>query len=120
MTNPTGLSSPVRLSVDPRENPPLTAAGVAAVVGLLLAEFTSYTTGQVAAISAVVVLVAGVVAQAGWIPKFGTRPLADPPDEVADPSVPLDYLELSEAAEALDAGFPPEGDELIDDEPETF
>ena len=102
------MSTPVRLSVDPRENPPLTAAGVAAVIGLLLAEFTSLTTGQVAAVTAAVVLVAGLVAQSGWIPGFGTSPIVDPSDEVADPSVPADYLELYEADEALEAGFPPD------------
>lgn len=44
-------------------NPPVTAAGLASVVMLLLAAFTSFTGDQVAAVGAAVSLVAAFVAQ---------------------------------------------------------
>lgn len=45
------------------QNPPLTAAGLASVVVLLLAAFTDFTADQVAAAGAAVSLLAAFVAQ---------------------------------------------------------
>lgn len=50
---------------DPRNYPPLTAAGVATVVQLVLAEFfTTWTTGQVTAVGSAVFLVCAACSQA--------------------------------------------------------
>lgn len=54
-----------------QQNPPVTAAGLATVIQLLLGEFTSWTTGQVTAVGAAVFLVAAFVAQ-----RF-TTPVSD-------------------------------------------
>lgn len=57
------------MKLTPAHNPPVTAAGLASVVVLLLASFTDFTADQVAAVGAAVSLVAAFVAQ-----RF-TRPI---------------------------------------------
>lgn len=56
-------------TLSPSQNPPVTAAGLATVISLLLAEFTAFTTGQVTALSAAVFLVAAFLAQRFTKPK---------------------------------------------------
>lgn len=65
-------------------NPPVTAAGLASVVVLVLAAFTSLTADQIAAVAAVCALVAGFAAQHFTTP-WVRRDADDQHDEHADP-----------------------------------
>lgn len=58
-------------NLSPAQNPPVTAAGLAAVVMGLLAAFTDATADQVAAVGAAVSLVAAFVAQRYTRPTAG-------------------------------------------------
>lgn len=51
------------------QNAPISAAAVVSAVGLVLANFTTFTAGQIAAVNAVVAIVAAVIVQ-----RFGTVP----------------------------------------------
>lgn len=51
-----------------QQNPPVTAAGLATVVQLLLAAFVPWTTEQVTAVGAAVFLAAAFVAQRFTVP----------------------------------------------------
>jgi hypothetical protein len=81
-----------------RGNPPVTAAGVAAAVGLVLAAFTDFTVDQIAAVNAVVVIVAAFAGTRYTRSMFAT---VDNPDG--------SLLELHEAIEI---------DELADADPD--
>lgn len=65
--------------MNPANNPPLTAAGIASVVGLLLAAFTTLGPEQVAAVTAAVSLVAAFVAS-----RFTSRYIAPELPDQAD------------------------------------
>jgi hypothetical protein len=54
----------------PAQNPPVTAAGLASVVVLVLAAFTDLTADQIAAVGAAVSLVAAVAAQRFTVPAW--------------------------------------------------
>lgn len=56
-------------SLSPAQNPPVTAAGFASVVMLVLAAFTDFTADQVAAVGAAVSLVAAFAAQRFTTPR---------------------------------------------------
>lgn len=51
------------------QNAPVTAASIVAAVGLVLANFTDFTAGQIAAVDAVVAIVAALLVQ-----RFHTDP----------------------------------------------
>ena len=66
-------------------NPPVTAAGLASVVVLVLAAFTSLTADQIAAVAAVCALVAGFAAQHFTTPWIRRDAEVGEHDEHADP-----------------------------------
>lgn len=66
----------------PRRNPPVTAAGLASVVTLILASFTDLTGEQVAAVATGVGLVAAFLAQHFTVPLASILP-STPEEQVA-------------------------------------
>lgn len=72
----------------PRRNPPVTAAGLASVVTLVLASFTDLTGEQVAAVTAVVSIAAAFIAQqltTPWWRGAVRKPDLDDHADHADP-----------------------------------
>ena len=72
----------------PRRNPPVTAAGLASVVTLLLASFTDRSGEQVAAVATAVGLVAAFAAQQFTTPWWRAAVRRPDPEDHADHADP--------------------------------
>lgn len=72
--------------MNPANNPPVTAAGLASVVGLMLAAFTGLTPEQVAAVTAAAALFAAFVASRFTTPSHAAERL-----DHADHANPADF-----------------------------